>query len=303
MSNELISVVVPCGNLDGYLRKCIDSILGQTYKNIEIIAIDDGSTDKTSGILAEYAAADCRVVFIRQTGKGGCSALNAGIDIAQGAFLAFVDNNDWIEPDMYEKLHTALKSTAADMSVCNYNLIFDSRSALCYADMHDETANVYDDPYGYFCRYCACQRPNNYTWTRLYKSEIIKKSGIRFEYFRLGTDTLFNFKLLPLLRRVTFIKEGLYNYMHRGDSTVYTAAYNSDIAAAYADSFDALVEYYAANGFNEFLRVLPIHAFSRLRSIYFYSRLAGKSEDEIMSTLIKGFKDRKISDYLTGAVG
>ena len=86
MSNELISVIIPCYNLAGYVEKCMDSILGQTYRNLEIIAIDDGSTDETSEILAGYAEKDQRVVLIHQENAGAGRAMNRGIESARGEF-------------------------------------------------------------------------------------------------------------------------------------------------------------------------------------------------------------------------
>jgi len=301
MPSELISVIIPCYNLDKYLRKCLDSVLSQTYKNLEIIVIDDGSTDATPEILSEYAAMDDRVVFIKQSNLGAGEAINAGIERARGDYLAFVDNDDWVEQTIYEQLHSALKSNNADMVVCNFNLIYDDHADLCYSNILDETVHIYDDVYSYFCRYCACPKPNNYTWSRLYNLKTIKESEVRFEPFRLGADTLFNFKLLPLMNRVTFIKDGLYNYVQRSDSSVYTAARAINIAQVYADAFEALVSYFESNGFDEFKKVLPIHAFTRMRSVFFYSRLAGKSDEEIFLNLKEGFGRRKIADYLTGA--
>ena len=301
-SNGLISVIVPCYNLDEYLAKCLDSILKQTYQNLEIIVVDDGSTDNTNEILSNYAAADSRIVHIKQSNTGAGEAINRGIEHAQGDFLAFVDNDDWIQPTMYEKLHNALETTSADMAVCNFNLVYIDHIDLAYSSIRDETVNVYDDVYGYFCRYCACPKPNNYIWSRLYKLKTVKESGGRFENLTLGADTLFNFKLLPLLNRVTFIKDGLYNYVQRSDSSVYTAAKNSNIAEVYSDGFEALADYYLKNKHNEFLCVLPIHAFSRLRSVFFYSRLAGLNDAAITESIQSAFTGRKISDYLTGAV-
>lgn len=302
MSEGLISVIIPCYNLEGYVRKCIGSILNQTYKKLEIIAIDDGSTDQTPDILAQYAARDERVVFIRQENAGAGAASNKGIEIARGEFIAFVDNDDWIEPDMYEKLHQALITNHADMSVCNFNLVYDDHTDFSYSTMREQTIDVRDDVFGFFCRFCACPKPNNYTWTRLYKAEIVKKSGIRFEEFGLGADTLFNFKLLPHIKRVSFIKDGLYNYIQRNTSSVYTMAKKENIAEVYADGFEALADYYISNNLTDFCRVLQIHAYTRLRSIFFYSRLAGLNDDEIVSNLKKAFKGRKIYDYLTGAL-
>jgi len=266
-----------------------------------VVAIDDGSTDTTPEILTDYASQDDRIIFIKQPNAGAGAALNKGIELAKGEFIAFVDNDDWIESTMYEKLHAELKLNNADMAVCNFNLVYDDHTDNCYSGMRDENVNIHDDIYGYFCKYCACPKPNNYTWSRLYKAKIVKESNVRFEKFRLGADTLYNFKLLPLMNRVTFIKDGLYNYLQRNDSIVYTAARADNIADVYADGFEALADYYESNGFDEFKKVLPIHAYSRLRSVFFYSRLAGLKDEEISMRLQKSFKGRKIADYLTGA--
>lgn len=302
MCNEMISVIVPCYNLAGYTRKCVDSILKQTYKNIELIVIDDGSTDETPEILQEYADKDKRVVFVRQKNQGAGVAINYGISIAKGAYITFVDNDDWIEESMYEKLHTALIKNSADMAVCNYNLVYEDHTKYCYSKMKNESVNVYDDVYGYFMKYCACPQPNNYTWTRLYKAEIVRDSDVRFEYFPMGADTLFNFKLLPRVKRVAFVEEGLYNYVQRQNSSVYTAAKKHNIAQVYADGFEALANYYKEKEYTEFMCVLPFHAYTRLRSIYFYSRLSGLSDKEITDNVIKTFAGRKIADYLTGVI-
>lgn len=302
MSEGLISVIIPCYNLAGYTKRCIDSVLSQTHQNLEVIAIDDGSSDQTPEILAGYAAKDPRVVFIRQENAGAGAAANLGIEIARGDFLAFVDNDDWIEHDMYEKLQQALVSNHADMAICNFNLVYEREIHHCYSPMRSETVNLKEDVYSYFCRFCACPKPNNYMWTKLYKADIVKNSKVRYEDFCMGADTLFYFKLLPEMERVTFIEDGLYNYVQRNDSSVYTMAKRRNIAQVYADGFDALAEYYSLKGLTDFCRVLPLHAFTRLRSIFFYSRLAGLKDDEIIANLEKSLKGRRIIDYLTGAV-
>ena len=302
MANDLISVIIPCYNLAGYTRKCMDSILGQTYENLEVIVIDDGSTDETPDILQQYADADTRVMFIHQQNAGAGKAINTAISLASGSYMAFVDNDDWIESDMYEKLYAALSENRADMAVCNFNLVYEDHTDFCYSKMRKESVDVQEDPYGYFSRYCACPQPNNYTWTRLYKADIIRDSDVRFEYFPMGADTLFNFKLLPRIKRVAFIADGLYNYVQRRDSSVYTAAKKVDIAKVYADGFEALADYYIRNGYTDFCLVLSINEYSRILSIFFYSRLAGVSDEEITDNVMKAFKGRKIADYLTGAI-
>lgn len=300
VENDLISVIIPCYNLAAYTRKCMDSVLRQTHKNLEVIVIDDGSSDETPEILREYAQKDERVVFISQQNKGAGKAINYAITRARGEYITFVDNDDWVEPEMYEKLYKALTDNQADMAVCNYNIVYSDHIESCYSRMREEAVDVYDDVYGYFSRYCACPQPNNYIWTRLYKAEIIQNSDVCFEYFPMGADTLFNFKLLPSLKRVAFIPDGLYNYVQRSSSSVYTAAKRFDIARVYADGFESLADYYCEKKYSDFCRVLSLHAYTRLRSIFFYSRLAGVSDEEIIQNILNAFKGRKIADYLTG---
>ena len=302
---KLISVIIPCYNSEKCIRKCLDSVLSQTYRNLEILAIDDGSTDNTAAVLDEYAKADSRISLVRQPNCGAGAASNRGIGLSRGELIAFVDHDDWLEPSMYERLHAAMTAAGADMAVCNFNLVYSDIVKECYSktNQRDMALDIHDDVYGYFARCCACSKPNNYTWSRLYKADIIKASDVRFENFRLGADSLFNFKLLPLMKRVAFVSDALYNYAQHTESTVHNAASLSDIAAVYADGFDALADYYVAKGFDDFLAVLPIHAFTRLRSVFFYSRLAGMGEDDIVRSVYDGFAGRRIYDYLTGVVG
>jgi glycosyltransferase involved in cell wall biosynthesis len=301
--HDLISVVIPCYNVEKHVAKCIESVLGQTYRKLEVIVVNDGSTDGTADILKRYLS-DGRFRYTERTNAGVSAARNAGIDAAEGEYLAFADSDDYLEPEMYEKLRDALTRTDADTAVCDYNVVYEGgRADRRYSRMRDETADICGDVYGYFAKNCARPRPNNYIWTRLYKTELVKRSGVRFENHRLGDDTLFNFKLLPHLRRVAFVSGGLYNYFQRSDSNVYTVANRANLAEVYADTFDALAEYYGENGREAFLEVLPIHAFTRLRSVFFYSRLAGMGEDAILESVRTGFRGREIAKYLTGAEG
>ena len=300
MQNK-ISIIVPIYNVSQYLDKCISSMLSQTHDNIEVILINDGSTDESPSIIAKYQF-DKRVVCFNQENAGVSAARNRGIEAATGDFIGFVDSDDFIENEMYERLLDAQVFDDADMSVCNYNLVYDDGQVeYKYSKMRDETAYVYQDVYGYFSKYCARPKPNNYIWTRLYKAEIIKNSNVRFENFRLADDTLFNFKLMPYIRKVAFIDEGHYNYLQRNNSNVYTAAKKCNLAQVYADSFDALLNHYkSCPAFEPFLECMPLHAFTRLRSVYFYSRLAKMTEAEIAQSIDSGFAGRAIAGYLTG---
>jgi len=113
-----ISVIIPIYNTEPYLVKCLDSVCNQTYKNLEIIGVDDGSIDNCGRMLNEYAEKDNRIVAIHKQNGGSASARNAGIDIATGEYLAFVDSDDWIESNMYEVLLNALEKYNSDIASC-----------------------------------------------------------------------------------------------------------------------------------------------------------------------------------------
>ena len=116
MKNPLISIIVPVYKTEQYLRKCVDSILAQTYTNIEVILIDDGSPDGSPILCDEYAQNDSRVKVIHQKNAGVSAARNAGLDIAAGEYIGFVDSDDWIEPDMYEVLMDIASKSGADIA-------------------------------------------------------------------------------------------------------------------------------------------------------------------------------------------
>ncbi|GMO37902.1 MAG: hypothetical protein Ta2B_17610 [Termitinemataceae bacterium] len=114
----VISVIIPVYNVEHYLRRCLDSVLAQTFTDFECILIDDGSPDKSPAICDEYAKKDSRFVVIHQANAGVSAARNAGLDIAQGEWITFVDSDDWIEPDMLRVLYQNAVKHQSDVSVC-----------------------------------------------------------------------------------------------------------------------------------------------------------------------------------------
>ncbi len=118
--SDLISVIIPIYNVEQYLRQCLDSVINQTYKNLEIILVDDGSTDNSGKICDEYALKDARIKVIHKENGGVSSARNAGLDIAKGDYIGFVDSDDYIEKDMYEYLYSLNKNNNTLLSVCNF---------------------------------------------------------------------------------------------------------------------------------------------------------------------------------------
>ena len=134
MSKPLITVIVPIYHVEKYLHRCVDSILNQTYENLEIILVDDGSGDACSSICDEYAGRDSRIVVIHKENGGLSDARNAGIEIAKGQYLAFVDSDDYIHKDMYKILMKEILESNAEVSICSYKYVYDNKEKeiVCY---------------------------------------------------------------------------------------------------------------------------------------------------------------------------
>lgn len=123
VKEKLVSIIVAVYNIEEYLQRCVDSILAQTYRNLEIILVDDGATDSSGRICDEYAQKDERIQVIHKKNGGLSDARNAGMDVAKGDYIGFVDGDDWIEPDMYRAMVTACEREQAQIAACRYKQI------------------------------------------------------------------------------------------------------------------------------------------------------------------------------------
>ncbi len=123
MDKDLISIIVPVYNVIKYLRHCIESIVNQTYTNLEIILVDDGSNDESEKVCDEYKNKDSRIIVIHQENRGLSAARNAGLDICKGKYISFVDSDDYIEPDFIECLYSSIIENSVKVSMCNINYV------------------------------------------------------------------------------------------------------------------------------------------------------------------------------------
>jgi glycosyltransferase involved in cell wall biosynthesis len=127
MEKDLISVIIPIYNVGDYLKKCVNSIINQTYKNLEIILVDDGSTDKSGILCDEFAKKDSRIKVIHKQNGGLSDARNCGIEASSGKFIAFIDSDDFIAPDFYEYLLSLQKENNADIAECNFIRVYEEK--------------------------------------------------------------------------------------------------------------------------------------------------------------------------------
>lgn len=207
---QLISILVPVYNVEKYLPQCLESIIKQTYKDLEIILVDDGSTDKSGEICDEYAQKDLRIRVIHQQNKGRSMARNTGIKASTGEYVLFVDSDDWIEKDMVEYLFEIVKNTGAQIALCGYNNI----------DEKGQTKVTYEEQIlsgeQVLVELCKDEKIKNYLWNQLIERELLE--GITFPEGRNFEDILTIYQWVEKTKKVAFGKEAKYNYCRRKDS-------------------------------------------------------------------------------------
>lgn len=217
MEQDLISVVVPIYKVEKYLPKCVESICRQTYKNLEIILVDDGSPDQCGKLCDEYAKKDGRIKVIHKKNGGLSDARNAGIEVATGKYIGFVDSDDYIHPQMYEILYNGVKDNKADLSICkfiniNENEVIENhniRNAKWVALTTDQEKFEY--ALGEFTTVCF-----TVAWNKLYKSELFEQ--IRYPYGKIHEDEFTTYKTIDLAETVAYTEEELYYYVQRQGS-------------------------------------------------------------------------------------
>lgn len=215
----LISVIVPIYKVEPYLKKCVDSILTQTYKNLEIILVDDGSPDNCGAICDEYAAKDSRIRVIHKPNGGLSDARNAGMKIMTGQYVAFVDSDDWIEPNMYSSLLGLITRFEADMAFGGVADDLETDGNVTTVRTSDYSATLFaEDKISAMRRYFHGSWA---AWDKLYKAELFE--GIVYPVGEINEDEAIVLHLLNRCERVCYTNEIFYHYMRRIGSNSITS--------------------------------------------------------------------------------
>lgn len=207
----LISVIVPSYNAGTYLTQCLDNLICQTYKNIEIIVIDDGSTDDTAQIVNNYST----IKYVYKNNEGISSARNRGIDEASGEFIHFMDADDLVTLDFYEKMIESILNTGSDIACCGFFFErFPSKTQIInynvvYSNVNDKIrgTNV--------CNFGAC-------WRYVFKLSFLRKNNLKFELGRLAEDRIFSLQAVFLSNKVVMVPEVVYIYKNRPNALTTT---------------------------------------------------------------------------------
>ena len=276
-----VSIVIPVYNVEKYLRDCMDSVIVQTYQDIEVIVVNDGSTDNSGIICDEYAAKDDRFRVIHKENGGAASAKNVGLDHATGDYIAFLDSDDYVEPNWIGELVNALESNYSDVAECNF-----LRELINFSEVGNDSkyyvgAFTTED---YLANYL-----DNWTcslfWNKLFKAELIKNVRFRSER-RCIDDEFFTYKVLSAATKIVRIDNQLYHYRQRRSSVVSSEKNKKQITD---DALEILIERY------EWI----CKRFPKLRKIYL------KHDIEIMFYFARNFifteetirKFRRIAKY------
>lgn len=214
--SDMLSVIVPVYNTAPFLSGCLDSLLGQTYRNLEIICVNDGSTDASAAILDAYAAKDSRIKVIHQENAGVSAARNRGIDVAKGDLITFVDGDDWLEPDAYAKVVAAMVDgvdlVCFGMSI-DGEILPENRCALeAYYQVKRQGLAV------------ACKSivdTDGSVSNKVFKLDIVRKKKLRFDtQIACGEDAAFYFSYAAVVGNAYYLPEGLYHYEQHGESAM-----------------------------------------------------------------------------------
>ena len=217
--NPLISVIVPVYNVAAYLSRCVDSILAQSYENLQIILVNDGSSDDSGRICEEYAKKDARIQVIHQKNGGLSSARNAGIDAASGDYLAFVDSDDWIEPDAYDAMLSAALRYHVKL-VCAGRLDEDAGTGAVREGLCPQKEEVVSGK-ELVSRIFRWDHLDSAAWDKLYARELFRE--IRYPFGRVVEDVPTTYRIALLAGSAVLLPKRIYHYLHR-ENSITTAA-------------------------------------------------------------------------------
>ena len=228
MEKDLISIIVPVYNAEKYLDRCIESIVNQTYKNIEIILVNDGSKDKSLEICTLWQKKDKRIVVVNKQNEGAAKARNDGLDIAKGEYIGFIDADDYIKETMYEKLFLNLKENNSDMSCCDYIYTYEDsdkqiecvENSLAKVTGNNICEYFIKDGETLIEKRIFKKSITGFIWRSLYKRDLI--GAQRFENHRYYEDLIFLIKTIKPNTKISYVSEGLYFYFQNSSSVVHS---------------------------------------------------------------------------------
>lgn len=285
-SNDLISVIVPIYKVEKYLDKCIKSLVEQTYTNLEIILVDDGSPDCCPQICDSWIKKDNRIKVIHKENGGLSDARNAGLALANGKYIGFLDSDDYIKKNMYEELYTAIKDNSADIAICNLEKVTENGEKICSESPIKNEILTREDAMSRIlitgCWYYVT------VWNKLYSRDVLE--GIEFPKGKIHEDEFVIHNIFFRCKKIVTLEQKLYMYVQRNASIM-----SGTKGVKSLDSIEAIcqrIDFYEENELTKYFLELSI----RLKNLYINRRLnmpliQNKSDRNRISQIDKMYKE------------
>lgn len=284
---KLISIIVAAYNIEAYLPRCLDSLIGQSYQKLEIIVVDDGSRDSTGDICDRYAKKDSRIKVIHQENQGLSGARNTGLSIAVGDYIGYVDGDDWVEPDMYRAMLKACEDEGAQLAVCSYKKIKKEKVQEQYTQKkyvltREEALDTY-----------ICDNKSyhiyNSVWSKLFRKDLVE--NMKFPVGKKSEDIMYTTKALVHTNICVFLDKPYYNYvLDREDSIMnnklHERRFNDEIPF-----WKEQIEYLKDQGLEEFSEKAFYH-FCR-RMLFYFVEFKDKKMKASARELVKLLKSER----------
>ncbi|WP_270568128.1 glycosyltransferase, partial [Clostridium beijerinckii] len=257
-----LSIIVPIYNVERYLDKCIDSILNQSFKDFELILVDDGSPDKCGDICNSYSKLDRRIKVIHKQNGGLSSARNAGLDIAVGEYIAFVDSDDWINGDMYDTLYCIAKENNADIVQCRFKKVYNDIEE--YVEI-SKKVNIIDkiEALTNLIAYGEMHVQSVVTWNKIYKRMLF--DDIRFPQGKIHEDEFTTYKFFYKSKKIVLCDDELY-YYRQVDNSIMNTKFNKK-RLDYLDALEEMYNFFKQN--KKLHNLVMIRYIDSYRTYYF----------------------------------
>lgn len=275
---ELISVIVPVYNVEKYIRECLDSIVNQTYKNLQIILVDDGSTDNSSKICDEFAKKDSRITVVHQENQGAGAAKNTGLELIEGEYFSIIDSDDYIDLSMYEKMVSLMKQYDSDIVQCLFKQVYVNKIIMRQYSTLKKSCTVLTRQK--YLQHFLSDWKFAVFWNKLFRSSLL--DNIRFPVGRKIDDEFFTYKLVCNAKRIVNTTEPFYFYRMRKSSVMNNNAKNRLIY----DRIDCFVERYEYVS-SRFPKLRKTYYNKLSDSLLLYKSKLGTDDDKLKGLFFK----------------
>lgn len=254
----LVSIIIPVYNVEDYLKSCLDSVINQSLNNIEIIVVNDASTDSSKEIIMDYCSKYKEIIFIDKVKNSGLSAArNTGLEVANGEYISFIDSDDWIESDMIEVMYNEAKKANADIALCE--MMYEYESYQVYKNITVNKKYLNREQY---IKELLTQQHNieSFVMVKIYKRSLLLDNNIKFsEYIKYKEDIDFSIRLSFMVDKVVCIQKPFYHYIQRANSIVHSfKEHYIDDMFVYLQKIEQIIETYSLkkNLYNEFVSLV-----------------------------------------------